>query len=365
MTEEQKKARKLSAESGKIRWIKDHCLRTKDGDDDYVFISYKSDDYEKVLDDIIYNTCQKYGLRVYFDTAFDDDSDSWITQYYKNMCDPKCKGFIAFLDDAYYSSYACLLEMMSRKTAEAGGDYKPDSLFFLPVNIGSISDIVDNSNTGLGTRRYANGKINSHAEEELKRFNEIFSEVADDDEFMRKRVYKRENDYQLYEEATAQSPEYGEMYLSITQCRRLMERVIPKKNDNDGGNKSFVDAIHDKLVGARITTVFGKVAPVDKNTKDSRTKIGKLASEGIRRCLEEGKVTDEEILLMQQDDYSKMVFKLSFKVLVRQDSDYYAKYKERYYTDSISVRGVEYKLCSQWYEKARPYVQKWIDDHSK
>ena len=66
------------------------------------------------------------GLRVYFDTAFDEGSDSWIMQYYDNMCDPHCKAFIAFIDDAYYSSYACLLEMMSRKTMGAGGDYKED-----------------------------------------------------------------------------------------------------------------------------------------------------------------------------------------------------------------------------------------------
>ncbi|MDO4326042.1 MAG: toll/interleukin-1 receptor domain-containing protein [bacterium] len=256
MTEEQKKARKLSAESGNIRWIKDHCLRTKDGDDDYVFISYKSDDFEKVLDDIVYHACKKYGLKVYFDTAFDDDSDSWIMQYYDNMCNHKCKAFLAFIDDAYYSSYACLLEMMSRKTAAAGGDYKVDSLFFLPINIGSISDITSDSNTGLGTKRFADGKINSHAGEELERFNEIFYEVADD--FMRKSIYKREHHTQLYEEATAQSPAYGKMYLNITQCRRLMERVIPKKNDNDGKNKAFVDVIYDKLCNAGIRSVFGK-----------------------------------------------------------------------------------------------------------
>ena len=262
MTDEQREARKLSAESGNIRWIKDHCLRTKDGNDDYVFISYKSDDFERVLDDIVYKTCKKYGLRVYFDTAFDEDSDSWITQYYDNMCDPHCRAFIAFIDDAYYSSYACLLEMMSRKTAAAGGDYKVDSLFFLPINIGSITDIVDNSNTGLGTKRYSNGKINNHADEELERFNEIFSEVADD--FMRKSIYKRENDTLLYEEATAESPKYGKIYLTVTQCRRLMERVIPKKIDNDGGNKAFVDVIHDKLINAQIDTVFEKIKEGNK-----------------------------------------------------------------------------------------------------
>ena len=103
MTDEQKKARRKSAEEGNIRWIKDNCIRTKDGNEDYVFISYKSDDYVKVLDEILYNTCKKYGLRVYFDTNFDENSDSWITQYYENMKSTHCKAFIAFLDDAYYS----------------------------------------------------------------------------------------------------------------------------------------------------------------------------------------------------------------------------------------------------------------------
>lgn len=272
MTDEQKKARRKSAENGHIKWIKDNCLRTKDGSDDYVFISYRSDDFEQVLDDILYNTCRKYGLRVYFDTAFDENSDSWITQYYDNMCDTKCKAFVAFLDDKYYSSYACLLEMMSSRTAAAGGDYRTDSLFFLPVNIGSITaDVSDGgANTGLGTKRFSNGKINSHAGEELERFNEIFSEVADDIEAMRKKFYKREKDTQLYEEATLQSPQYGKIYLNVTQCRRLMDVVIPKKNDNDGSNKGFVDAIHDKLVNAGITSVFGKAEASDSQPQPQK-----------------------------------------------------------------------------------------------
>lgn len=254
MNEKQREARKKSADIGHIRLIKDKYLRTMDGDDDYVFISYKSDDYEKVLDEIVYNTCVKYGLHVYFDTAFDDDSDSWITQYYDNMCDSHCKAFIAFIDDAYYSSYACLLEMMSRKTAAAGGDYKYDSLFFLPINLGSITSVLSSDNTGLGTRTFSNGKMNGHAQEELVHFNEIFSEIATDE--MRKSIYKREKDTQLYDEATSESPKYGKVYLTVTQCRRLMEMVVPNKNDNDGGNKDFVEVIHDKLIKAGISTVF-------------------------------------------------------------------------------------------------------------
>lgn len=256
MTEEQKKARRLSAENGNIRWIKENCLRTKDDQDDYVFISYKSDDFEKVLDDIVYKTCRKYGLRVYFDTAFDENSEPWIEQYYDNMCNKKCKAFIAFIDKAYYSSYACLLEMMTRRTRAAGGDYEPNTLFFLPINLEKITDDgLDDSNTGLGTKRFSNGAINSHAQGELKKFNEIFSEVSKEDKTS-KTIYKRKKDRDLYEEAMGDVRAHGKMYLNVTQCRKLMELFIPKANDNDGGNKAFEDVIHDKLVNAHIDTVF-------------------------------------------------------------------------------------------------------------
>lgn len=267
MTEEQKKARKESAENGHIREIKEHYLRTMDDGDDYVFISYKSDDYKQVLDDIVYNTCKKYGLRVYFDTAFDEGSDSWIKQYRKNMNSIHCKAFIAFIDDAYYSSYACLMEMMARKTLMAGGDCNWDSLPFLPINIGSLSDILSDANTGLGTRRFANGKLNGHAEEELEVFNEIFREVSAF-HLKLKFIYTcgKEKPLKLYEEATSESPAYGEKYLTITQCRKIMETIIPENIDNDGTNKDFVEVIHDKLINKGITTVFEQTDEINQVT---------------------------------------------------------------------------------------------------
>lgn len=143
MTEEQKRARKESAERGHIKWLIDNCLiketDPRDVEDDFVFISYKSDDYERVLDEIVYDTCRKYGLRIYFDVKFDEQSDLWIKQFYGFMGSTHCKAFIAFIDDAYYASYATLMEMMARKTRSAGGDFEMDSLFYIPVNLGSLT----------------------------------------------------------------------------------------------------------------------------------------------------------------------------------------------------------------------------------
>lgn len=355
MNDEQRAARKKSAEEGNIRWIKEHCLRTKDDDEDYVFISYKSDDFEKVLDDILFNTCKKYGLRVYFDTAFDEDSDSWITQYYDNMCDPHCKAFIAFIDDAYYSSYACLLEMMSRKTAAAGGDYKLDSLFFLPINIGSITDVINNSNTGLGTRRYSNGKINNNADVELKQFNDIFKEIAD--EYMRRSLYKRENDTQLYEEAYGDMPKYGKVYLTITQCRKLMERVIPNKNDNDGGNKAFADVIHDKLDKAGLGSVFGKIKDDVNPPKDDEYDVVIINGEKKSTL----RIKEGDLIPKQdpgiRDDFefegwfvSETDEEWDFADPVDQDIEIYARWEDASTPPPTPAEGYKYTIFGEEYE---------------
>ena len=53
MTEEQKRARKESAERGHIKWLIDNCLiketDPRDVEDDFVFISYRSEDHTSEL----------------------------------------------------------------------------------------------------------------------------------------------------------------------------------------------------------------------------------------------------------------------------------------------------------------------------
>ena len=51
-------------------------------------------------------------------------------------------------------------------------------------------------------------------------------------------------------------------------------------------------------------------------------KVGKLAQIVMRSILESGKVSDEEILEMQQKEYSKIKFNQSRSVLVKADEEY-------------------------------------------
>ena len=96
----------------------------------------------------------------------------------------------------------------------------------------------------------------------------------------------------------------------------------------------------------------------------SELKIGKIAQVVLRKMLEDGAASEEEIRFMQTASYSKQFFDLNYPLLVKADSQYESV---RYYSKSLFIRGVEYKMCSQWFEVSanndRPYLLRWINNH--
>lgn len=95
-------------------------------------------------------------------------------------------------------------------------------------------------------------------------------------------------------------------------------------------------------------------------------KIGKLAQIVLRRMLEDGFASEEEIGFMQQPEYSKQFFDLNYPLLVPANSEYDSL---RYYVAPLIIRGVAYMMCSQWFETStnndRPYLMKWIEKHQQ
>ena len=95
-------------------------------------------------------------------------------------------------------------------------------------------------------------------------------------------------------------------------------------------------------------------------------KVGQLAQRVLGKMLREGAATEEEIDAMQTAEYSKEHFDLQYPLLVRLDSNYD---KVRYYVKPIWIYGVQYLMCSQWFETTanndRPYLLKWIALHTK
>lgn len=131
--------------------IKDLGIRytTDDKQEPYIFVSYKSDDWREVMGEIIHPLQKRYGLRVYYDQAFDYESnDEWIKQMEDNMASIYCQGVLCFISEKYISSYATLLEVLFSHTKKVL-DYRDNVLpliqVFLPsCNTGDMKELRKN-----------------------------------------------------------------------------------------------------------------------------------------------------------------------------------------------------------------------------
>ena len=93
-------------------------------------------------------------------------------------------------------------------------------------------------------------------------------------------------------------------------------------------------------------------------------KIGKVAQLVMRPILESGRVSNCEVLQLQNKAYCNEVLNLNFPLLVKADAEYD---KARYYREPIHVNGSDYVMCSQWVERPdnndRPYLMRWLGEH--
>lgn len=92
-------------------------------------------------------------------------------------------------------------------------------------------------------------------------------------------------------------------------------------------------------------------------------KIGVIVKTILRRLLEEGKVSEDEIGRMQSKSYSKETFDIQYPLL-QKASITQGKRPPRYYSAPVQIYGEEFFLCSEWYETPvnndRPYLMKWL-----
>ena len=181
MTKEENQRR---ANNPKVKELKSRIVN-KDMKKPFVFISYKSDDWEIVLTDIVYRLVSRYGLNVYYDGDFDDHADNWINQFPANMESEYCKGVIAFVDNKYATSYATLIELMNSQTLRANigsvnQGKKDHGLPVVQINLGKLNDseIDVSSSTFLGERHDDNGNTNTNHRKELEYFNELIDLVT-------------------------------------------------------------------------------------------------------------------------------------------------------------------------------------------
>jgi len=92
-------------------------------------------------------------------------------------------------------------------------------------------------------------------------------------------------------------------------------------------------------------------------------KIGKLVQLVLKPLLI-NKATEQELLLMQETEYSKATFGIQYPLLLKTSQPVAERH---YYSELIIIRGERYRLCCEWFETAanndRPYVEKWIKEH--
>lgn len=139
------------------------------GDKDYVFISYKSDNWENVLDKVVRHMVDEYGLRVYFDKNFDRDNKSWVQNMTKAIRTEKCRAVLAFVSKEYMVSYACMLELLTARGQSAYLKHRKKKLEIIPI-------IVDDSKTIAGAASVS-GKPVKMYDYESEAYSKILKDV--------------------------------------------------------------------------------------------------------------------------------------------------------------------------------------------
>ena len=239
-----------------VRFIMENITTYSKGKD-YVFISYKSDDWKLVLHDLVYKLMTEYGLRIYFDGSFDDHNETWIEQFPENMEDPGCKAVLMFLDDKYARSYATLLEFMYSQTdlASIGGKQERKGLPVVPVNLYGPLKNPDNSegrqDTGLGKDQFEDGSRNAMAGREKELFDETFEELTDE----RRKGFRELKSW--YKGKRLNKRMCHEMTLKLLERVGVSENhYYPEETDQDSYLRSTVNIIRD-VAGE---SVFGEPA---------------------------------------------------------------------------------------------------------
>lgn len=75
----------------------------------YIFISYKSDDWEKVFKEKVFEL-QKNGVRIYCDKNFDDENHPWLDTMKRNL--NFSSAVMLFISEEYMTSMATLIELL-------------------------------------------------------------------------------------------------------------------------------------------------------------------------------------------------------------------------------------------------------------
>lgn len=163
---------------------------------------------------------------------------------------------------------------------------------------------------------------------------------------------------------------------------KVLEPVLNVLGDVADTSELFIRSLqmYNLFAGKKSKTVTGiprntvprKISPeleaIEYNGMDGleEMKIGVIVRTVLRKMLENGEITKQEIEQMQTKGYSKVAFDIQYPLLLKV-SETDGKSPVRYYSSPLKIHGEDYFLCSEWYEvpanNDRPYLMKWFALH--
>lgn len=119
---------------------------------------------------------------------------------------------------------------------------------------------------------------------------------------------------------------------------------------------------HRMTAPRKITT---ELEAIEYNGLDGleEMKIGVIVRTVLRKMLENNEISEEQLELMQNREFSKETFDIQFPLL-QKASLTNGRRPKRYYSSPVSILGEDFFMCSEWYEvpnnNDRPHLLKWI-----
>ena len=225
--------------------------------EEYVFISYKSDDWKVVLVEIV-QKLHISGLNVYFDKSFAETNDKWVKSMSDAITSPKCKGIIAFVSKEYLKSSACLMEILQPFTSESKTTWKNKLMGIIPVLLegNSIDDC-----------KCTEGKTNP---KEYKEWNELFIDVYE--RALSEIEEENDKDFIIIRNAIKPMLNIGQRdakkEVKLNLISNLMAEIL-----NIYGNEKFYHKSDETFYSSLINTI--------KELNDSSCKVGKKVFRSI------------------------------------------------------------------------------------
>jgi len=382
----------------------------------YVFISYKSDDWETVLVNIVGQLQDRYGLRVYYDKNFDTDNDSWVKNLNNAIYTKKCKMILAFVSERYMESYACLMELLTSNTSTACLTHNQKPVPIIPILIGenqSIGEMISQSSAPIHVKEWgayiellekfmecsriddkelisavkalydlkdgASIEImssvmslffNSSHEREWDGTDFFFDNLvkaiknitsasgkADDDVFDESIKGKFQNEINKLPKAMPEKESKAETIKPNKAVPEKESKAEVKKLPKAVLEKDSKLEVKEEVKTSSATVVATKPLEVQEQLEEStEAKIGLEAKQFLFEFFNQSSISQKELKEMLTQEYATKYLKLGYPLLVldRNESN-----KKRYYKDPVHISGKNYYVCSQWYERQREYFESW------